>query len=549
MLLKLTPDAGGIQKALDTVEKQLTKYKLPRKEITKAMLVTEETLVSLIQHGKEGAAVQMSVRRILDDVTIHLSAPGVEYDFAGEVSFGASLDAEEISRETEATIRNIILKSRVDDLKYRYLRGVNQVRFSVVKSKRTLLYHTVIAMLLAVVMGIALKNLVPAPVNAWLNENILITGKTMFMNALKMVVVPVVFFSILSCISQFGNLSEMGKIGGKVLSLFFVTTLIATAVGIGVFHVFQPGNADLSGMLQVDASAITSAQMNVSLKDILIGAVPSNIIKPFQDANMLQLIFIAALCGIAVGLIGSYSRILTDFFEACNELFLKITTLLIKFMPLAAFCSILSMLLQTGTQVIVSVLGICGVMLVSVVLMVVIYCVLMAVFSRLRPGIFLRKYLPTLLQAFSMNSSSAALPLNMEVCGKRLGVSSKVYSLALPLGATLNMDGTCLYLGVFSLALAKIYGIEITAAMLLSVGISIVVLSMGAPGVPGAGMICLSVLLTQMGVPVEAVGLVMGVDPLIGMFRTTINCLGDVVASMMVAKSEGLMDMEVYKSE
>ena len=151
-----------------------------------------------------------------------------------------------------------------------------------------------------------------------------------------------------------------------------------------------------------------------------------------------------------------------------------------------------------------------------------------------------------MLQVFSMASSNAAIPVNMDSCNK-LGISKKIYSLSIPLGATLNMDGTCVHLAVFSLALAKIYEVPVSGGALTSIILSIIVLSMGAPGVAGAGLICLSVLLTQMGVPVEAIGLVMGIDPLIGMFRCMSNCLGDAAVSTIVAKKENALDIEMYR--
>ena len=151
-----------------------------------------------------------------------------------------------------------------------------------------------------------------------------------------------------------------------------------------------------------------------------------------------------------------------------------------------------------------------------------------------------------MVQVFSMASSNASISVNMEACEKKLGISRRVFSLSIPLGATLNMDGTCIHLAVFALALAKVYGVPIGGGMLLSMIVSIIVLSMGAPGIPGSGLICLSVLLTQMNIPVEAISLVMGIDSLIGMFRCMSNCLGDVAVTSIVAKSQGQMDMEVY---
>lgn len=548
MILKLKPDANGIKTALDAVQQRLEKYRLNKKEINKAMLASEELMIGLIAHAAEGAQMQVSIKKVLGDISIEISVPGEAYDFTGSLQFGVPLDTDEISHEAEETLRNIILRSFADDLKYRNRRGVNSVRLTVLRSNRAQLYYTLGAMLLAVVVGVIMKAIAPAGLNSALNSNLLVPVKTMFMNALKMVVAPVVFFSIVSCIGQFGNLSEMGKVGGKVMAFYLFTTLIATGIGIGADFLFQPGNLSMAADMAADASAITSQQISVSIKDTIVNIVPGNFVKPFLEADMLQLIFLAVICGIAAGMIGKYSRMLTDFFEACNELFLKITTLLVKFMPLAAFCSILSMILQTGTQTLLSVLSMCLVFLAALFAIMLVYCLLMVVLARLNPVPFIKKYSPTMVQVFSMASSNAALPLNMSVCDKKLGISPKVYSLSLPLGATMNMDGTCIYLGVFALALARIYGVDISGASLLSMAISIIVLSIGAPGVPGSGMICLSVLLTQLGVPVEAVGLVMGIDPLIGMMRCMSNCLGDVVACAVVAKKEGLIDMDVYRS-
>ena len=400
-------------------------------------------------------------------------------------------------------------------------------------------------MLLAVMMGVLLKSFAPESFYLPVNDNILAPVKTMFMNALKMIVAPVVFFSIVSCIGQFSDLSEMGKIGGKTIAFYLFTTVIATALGAGVYYLFQPGTFG-SFIPESLSASVTAQEVDISIKDMIVNIVPTNFVKPFLEANMLQLIFLAVLCGVAVGMIGKYSRMLSDLFTAFNELFLKITVLIIQFMPLAAFCSILSMILKTGTDALISVLGILGVFIVAIALMMAVYCLLMLVFAGLNPIPFCRKYAPTMAQVFSMGSSNASLPINIEAC-KQMGVSPKVYSLSLPLGATVNMDGSCIYLSVFALALARICGIAIPPAALLSVLISIIVLSVGAPGIPGSGLVCLSVLLAQMNVPIEAVALVMGIDPLIGMIRCMSNCLGDVAVSTIVAKQEGILNLDVYR--
>lgn len=546
MTFRLSADKEGIGAALTHIDQILSGYGLKRKDVIRKMLAAEEVMTVLLDHAEKAREIRLSIRRLLGDITIEISVAGEEFPFEQSLHFGVDLDTEELGSDAELTIRNTILRSVVEDLKYRHRSGMNSVRITVVKNRRAMLYKTLGAMALAILLGGFLRILAPAELHSALNENLLIPIKTMFMNALKMVVAPVVFFSIVSCVGQFGDLTEMGKIGGRVIGLYMVTTVIATAVGVGMFFLFRPG--DPASLAAAGAEAYTAQQMDISLIDTLVGIVPGNFIKPFLEANMLQLIFLAVLCGIAVGMIGKYSRLLSDLFTAFNDLFLKITVLLVRFMPLAAFCSILSMMLQTGAQTLLSILSIFAVFLLGLVVMMTVYCLMMLLISRLNPVPFLKKYTSTMLQVFSVASSNAALPLNIDAC-KKLGISPKVYSLALPLGATINMDGTCIYLSVVALSLARIYGVEIPPAALLSVVVSIIVLSIGAPGVPGSGLICLSVLLTQLGVPVEAVGLVMGIDPLVGMLRCMSNCLGDVAVSCIVAGQEDLLDMDTYKRE
>lgn len=543
MLYTLEASEAGVSRGLDMIDERLRKLGLKKKEIVKSMLLAEEIMNLLLSHGTGNGAMQLSIRRFLDEVTIEIWAPGQAFDFNGELSLGVSLDQCEIGPDAQNAIRAMILRSAAEDLKYRHRGEINGVRMTVLKSRHAMLYKTLGAMALAIVLGLLLKFFAPPAFCDGLSSNLLSPIKTMFMNALKAVVAPVVFFSIVSCIGQFSNLKEMGRVGSRVIIIYMLTTLMATGVGVGLFYLFKPGNPAAAAT----GEAVALAQnIDVSIKDTIVNIVPGNFLKPFLEANMLQLIFLAVLCGAAVGMIGKYSQMLSDLFTACNELFLKITTLLVKWIPLVSFCSICAMLLQTGMDALASILSMLGVFVLGLMIMMGLYCLMMVVFSRLNPKPFLKKYLPTMMQVFSMASSNAALPLNMGAC-KKLGVSPQVYSLALPLGATINMDGTCVYLSVFALALARVYGIEIPAGALLSVVISIIVLSIGAPGVPGSGLICLSVLLTQLGVPVGAVGLVMGIDPLVGMMRTMNNCLGDVAACCMVAKREKLMDMEKYQ--
>ncbi len=546
MLIKESIDFSGMEKALDFIDVQLDKIRLEKKEKTKARLLCEEVMTSLISHSnKDAKYMTVKVRRWLGEVIVEISVPGNSYDFSRSLEFGSEINVDEMDNDVENAIRGMIIRSFASDLKYHNQANTNSVRMTVVRSNKRQLYYTLGALIAAIITGLIMKIICPSGVTEILNSNIFSPIKTMFMNSLKMVVAPVVFFSIISAFSQFGNLSEIGKIGGKIIALYLITTVIASLVGIAIGISIKISPQTLIEGAST-ASNVVAQNVHISIKDMVVSIIPNNFIAPFFESNMLQLIFLAILCGIATSMLGSRAKSVNNFFCGANDLFLKITTLLIKFMPIAVFCSILSLILTTGINTLLPVIKICALFILGLIVMMLFYLLLLLVFARLNPIPFLRKYSSVMLQVASTASSNAALPLNMSTCEKKLGISPRVYSLSLPLGATMNMDGTCVYLGVIALSLAKLYGIEISLSSLLPIVASIVMLSIGAPGVSGAGLVCLSVLLTQLNVPVEAIGLVMGIDPVLGMLRTMSNCLGDVVVSAIVAKSENLFDERVY---
>jgi len=538
----------SISEAAIFVQDSLSEYGLEPKALIKSTLATEEAIGSLVSHAAGDGKLRVNVRKFLGNITVELSAPGDSYSLSEEMS-AARLDIDdEVGPNVQDTIRNILLRSVRGDLDYAHKNGYNRIRITIEKNGRLFLYLTLAAMLAGAVIGLLLSSVAPESVNSAIDGYILTPVKTMYLNALKAVVAPVVFLSITTCISGFTDLSELGRIGGRIFALYMSTTVIAVCVGMGTYFLFKPGSAGLAAAAAGMGSAAGSADTEISLMNTLINIVPSNFVAPFLESNMSQLIFLAIICGIGVGMIGQYSQILRPFFTALYELFMKITIMIIRLMPIAVFCSTASMLIQLGIKTLVSVLGMFATFLVALLFMIAIYSLMMLLIGRLSPIPFLKKYSPVMLQVFSLASSNASIPVNMEACDKKLGVSSKVYSLSIPLGATINMDGTCVLLAVFALSLAKIYGVALSPHTLLMTAVTIIILSVGAPGIPGAGIICLSVLIVQLGVPVDAMGLVMGIAPLVGMFLTTTNCAGDVAVSTIVAKNTGELDLEKYNA-
>jgi Na+/H+-dicarboxylate symporter len=550
MAIKIPNDRAEISKALDYVESELAKYKLNRRDIVMTTLTAEETIVSLMDHAPENSEIQISFSKFLGNVNLNITASGEQFDISESKSILDDAQAEGMDEEMEQAVRGLVLRARGDTFRYKNKMHKNTVQITVKKSDRIQLYLTLGALVLSILLGMIFKAFFPDTVQSSLNTYLLTPVKTMFLNALKMIIGPVVFFSIVSCISQFDSLRDLGKIGAKVMVMYIFTTLLAVAVGFIGFFIINPGDSSLMAFVTdaAESTIETANATNISLLDTIVNIVPSNIVTSFLESDMLQIIFIAVLCGVAVGMIGDFSKTLRNFFEACNQLFLKVTTIIVKFIPIAVLCSMTSLVMTTGNETLLAIISFVGTFILSLAIMLGVYCLLVIIFARLNPIPLLKKHAPTMLTNFSLASSNAAMPFNINSC-KKLGVSSKVCSFSIPLGATVNMDGSCIYMAVAGLFLANVFGIKIDGSALFSMVFSIIVLSVGAPGIPGSGLVCLSVLLTQLGVPAEALSLVMGVDAILGMFRVVINSTGDVAVSLIVAKSEKLLDVEKYKQK
>lgn len=536
----------AIPEGISFLTQALKKKHINSKEATRAILMAEETMVKLFQHAPPEATAKLAVISRMGSLSLKLSVPGPEFEFKKDVDFCMDMQMDESDSQAEATIRDLLLNAFRDKLRYKNRNKCNIVLISVKESEKRLLYWTAAALISSILLGLLLRQILPVSGAQALDHYLLSPVKTMFLNALKMVVAPVVFFSIMSCVSQFSNLADFGKTGGKVMGFYMFTTVIAIAMGMVAFLLLRPGQDGAQALTAAGQVVAGSEDVNISILDTIVNIVPSNIVQPFVDADMLQIIFIAIICGIAVGMIGDYSRPLKEFFEGCNTLFLKVTTIIVSVIPLAVFCSVCSLVMLTGGDTLVSLIYFLVTVLAGMAGMVLVYSLLILVVARLNPLIFLKKYAPGMLTTFSLGSSNAAMPYNMQICRNDLGISPKVYSFSIPLGATVNMDGTCVYLVVAAMFLARLYGVDLTGSDLTAMFFSVFVLSVGAPGVPGAGLVCLSVLLVQIGVPVEGAGLMMAIDSIVGMFRAASNTAGDVAISLVVARLEHLLDLELY---
>ena len=412
--------------------------------------------------------------------------------------------------------------------------------------KMNLTVKVLIGMLLGIIVGLIINVGGLNAAGSFINEYIVnglfhVIGK-MFVNALKMLVVPLVFFSLLCGVCGIGNIKMLGRVGGKSFALYMLTTAIAIAVSIVIASGFGIGE----GMNQATTAAF-SGKESPALSQVLIDIIPSNPIKAMANGDMLPLIFFSILAGISILLVGKKATSFIEGAEIANEIMMKMVGIVMSVAPYAVFCLIAKAIAVLGLDLLASLAGYVGVLVGALMIhLFVTLMIILKVFSGLNPITFLKKVRNVQVFAFSTASSNATIPVTMRTVTERLGVNNSVASFSVPFGATINMDGTAIMQGVATVFIANIYNVDLGLGGYLTVILMSVLASIGTAGVPGVGLIMLSMVFAQVGLPVEGIGLVLGVDRLMDMIRTAVNVSGDAAVSTIVAKSEGKLDIDVF---
>jgi Na+/H+-dicarboxylate symporter len=371
----------------------------------------------------------------------------------------------------------------------------------------------------------------------------------LFVRLIRMIVVPLVFSSLFVGTASLGDIRKLGRIGLKTMGYYLCTTALAITIGLLLANAVGPGRnideATRDGLMS-SYSAEAGEKIEVALEkpgviDTLIDIVPLNPAGSLAEGNLLQIIFFALIFGIAVTLLPEErSNPLISLFESVNEAMIRLVYIVMKIAPLGVLALIASVVGQFGTDILLSLLSYSLVVAAGLfVHMIFIYSTAVRLFSGMKARDFFRGIRPAQLIAFSTSSSSATLPVTMECSEDNLGVSNEVTSFVLPLGATINMDGTALYQGVAAVFIAQVYGIDLSFADQVTIVLMATLASIGAAGVPGVGIITLAMVLEQIGVPLEGIALILGVDRILDMLRSAVNVTGDASAAVIVASTEG----------
>ncbi|MEW9798676.1 dicarboxylate/amino acid:cation symporter [Alteromonas sp. CYL-A6] len=363
-----------------------------------------------------------------------------------------------------------------------------------------------------------------------------------FIASLKMLVVPLVFVSLICGTSTLSDPSKLGRLGAKSVGLYVFTTAVAITLAISMGLLVSPGEG-----LDLSTDNSFEAQTPPSLSEVFVNMFPTNPINSMAEGNMLQIIVFAVLFGIAMAMTGDAGKRLSNFFEDVNTVIMRLVTIIMNLAPYGVFVLMAKLFATIGADTIFSLAKYFFLVLIVLLLHgVVTYSILLKTFTGLNPLTLLRKMRDAALFAFSTSSSSATLPVTMETARNKLGVGNSVSSFTLPLGATINMDGTAIMQGVATVFIAQVYAVDLTLGDYLMVVLTATLASIGTAGVPGVGLIMLAMVLQQVNLPVEGIALIIGVDRLLDMTRTAVNITGDCMVSLVIAKSEGELDEAVF---
>lgn len=368
-----------------------------------------------------------------------------------------------------------------------------------------------------------------------------------FIRLMKMLVVPLVFCSIVCGSSAIGDTKSLGKVGGKTIVFYLLTTALAVTVAISVATVVKPGvGLDMSS---IETGETTVAE-NVSVVDTILNIIPENPIGALADGTMLQIILFALLIGVLLAKMGERTELIANLFNQCNELMMEMTNLVMSLAPVGVFCMIAKTFANLGFDAFVPLLKYMGSVLLGLLIQcLVVYMVLLVIFTRLNPVKFIKKFFPVMAFAFSTSTSNATIPMNIDTLEERIGVSRKISSFTIPLGATINMDGTSIMQGVAVVFAAQAYGMQLGPKGYLTVIATATLASIGTAGIPSVGLVTLSMVFTAVGLPVEAIMLIMGVDRILDMIRTAVNITGDAVCTTIVAHQNGDLDRDVFNAD
>lgn len=418
------------------------------------------------------------------------------------------------------------------------------------KKKIGLSTQIFIALAIGAIVGVAIHYLMP---ESYFRDTIFVEGILYFIGQgfirlMQMLVVPLVFCSLVCGAMAIGDTKTLGKVGIKTVCFYLLTTALAVTLALATAHVINPGIG--LNMDAIQKAEVATPVEQTSMVDTLLNIIPKNPIGSMANGDMLPIIVFALFVGIMLAKLGSRTSVVANFFSEFNDIMMEMTMTIMKVAPIGVFCLIARTFANMGFSAFAPMLKYMGnVTLALVIQCFVVYQILLFVFTRLNPMKFIKKFAPVMGFAFSTATSNATIPMSIDTLHKKMGVSKQISSFTVPLGATVNMDGTSIMQGVAVVFIAQAYGMPLEPADLLTVVFTATLASIGTAGVPSVGLITLAMVLSSVGLPVEGIALIMGIDRILDMIRTAVNITGDAVCTTIVSYQENALDKEVFNRD
>ena len=401
-------------------------------------------------------------------------------------------------------------------------------------------------MILGFIVGLILNFWVKDPFikDIVLIDNVFYIGGTVFIKLMKMLVVPLVFCSIVVGVASISDIRKIGKIGGTTILIYLLTTALAITIALIIAGIIKPGEGlNMAGLAQAN---LTTAQ---SMADTVINIIPDNPINSLASGDMLPVIIFGVLIGIILAKLKEETKTVNKLFEEGNTIMMEMTSIVMKFAPIGVFCLMAKTFAGLGFGGLMPLLKYIGCVLLGLAIQAfIVYPSIMVILTRLNPIKFFKQFISVMFFAFSSSTSNATIPLNMEKLSE-MGVSRDVSSFTIPLGATINMDGTAIMQGCAVMFAAQAYGIDLGTSALITVVFTAVMASVGTAGVPSVGLITLNMVFNSVGLPVDAIGIIMGIDHLLDMFRTAVNVTGDAICTLIVSFRSKALDLDVFNGK
>lgn len=418
------------------------------------------------------------------------------------------------------------------------------------KKRLSLSTQIFVALFIGALFGVAIHYWMPS---SYIKDTVIVEGILYvigqgFIRLMQMLVVPLVFCSLICGSMAIGDTKTLGKVGLKTVGFYLLTTALAVCIALATAYAINPGlGLDMEAVQKVD---VTTTAEGMNLADTILNIIPTNPIQSMASGDMLPIIVFALFVGIMLAKLGTRGSVVANFFSQFNDIMMEMTMVIMKIAPIGVFCLIARTFATVGFSAFAPMLKyMASVTLALGLQCFVIYQVLLFIFTRLNPLKFVKKFLPVMGFAFSTATSNATIPMSIDTLYKKIGVSKQISSFTIPLGATINMDGTSIMQGVAVVFIAQAYGIELTPANLATVVITATLASIGTAGVPSVGLITLAMVLNSVGLPTEGIALIMGIDRILDMMRTAVNITGDAVCTTIVSHQEGALNREVFNRD